>query len=347
MDVQIKDMPGGVLVSIDSGGLVDHVSFMSPRVRATADALVPLAVVPGLLGGSDVVLSQPVSPRLWGEVDEVQALLADWYDRSPVTLTAPPPAVSTREQAAGEACFFSCGVDSFFSALELAPLLDALILVRGFDFGLGRAVEVNDAQVVRRATEAAAGLGLELVVVSTDLRRWSDRHVLWGDHYVGAGLAVVAHLLGGDFGRIHVPATHVDGDHFPYGTHPLTDPRWSSEVMEVVPHGGTTTRPEKVARIADSAVAMRSLRVCWENRGGAYNCGRCSKCVRTMIELWSVGALERCETMPDQVEPADLTALVANDPSSIAFVRQLKATLARRPGPEADAFDRALSAILP
>jgi hypothetical protein len=36
-------------------------------------------------------------------------------------------------------------------------------------------------------------------------------------------------------------------------------------------------------------VALQNLRVCWKNRKGTLNCGRCEKCIRTMIGLHTVG----------------------------------------------------------
>jgi hypothetical protein len=38
-------------------------------------------------------------------------------------------------------------------------------------------------------------------------------------------------------------------------------------------------------------LTLRYLRVCLGNFGGAYNCGRCRKCVRTAIPLTALGVL--------------------------------------------------------
>ena len=74
-------------------------------------------------------------------------------------------------------------------------------------------------------------------------------------------------------------------------SHPALDPLWSTEAVEVVHDGAETRRVDKVAALAASPLALRYLRVCWENRGGAYNCGRCGKCMRTMVDLDLAGAL--------------------------------------------------------
>jgi hypothetical protein len=62
---------------------------------------------------------------------------------------------------------------------------------------------------------------------------------------------------------------------------------------------------EKVAAIAGSDTALRHLRVCTallnlrtgnQALEGAYNCGSCEKCVRTMINLEITGKLAQCRT---------------------------------------------------
>jgi exopolysaccharide biosynthesis predicted pyruvyltransferase EpsI len=57
---------------------------------------------------------------------------------------------------------------------------------------------------------------------------------------------------------------------------------------------------------------MRHLRVCWRNYEGAFNCGRCEKCLRTKAELAANDALQECLTFEGGL---DLDALRAVDMS--------------------------------
>ena len=66
---------------------------------------------------------------------------------------------------------------------------------------------------------------------------------------------------------------------------------------------------EKAAYISEHPVAMRRLRVCLA-RDTDYNCGRCEKCLRTIINLHVAGASGKCETLPE--EP-DLEAVASMD----------------------------------
>ena len=40
--------------------------------------------------------------------------------------------------------------------------------------------------------------------------------------------------------------------------------------------------------------------------GPEYNCGRCAKCLPTMIDLMLAGALHRCRTLPHDIDPEAL-----------------------------------------
>lgn len=228
-----------------------------------------------------------------------QAVLASWFDDlQPVqvqaTATAPIPG------GAGVGCFFSCGVDSFFSALSHRDEITHLIFVRGFD------IAVTDEDLGERAAaaarSAAAAMGKQFVEVRTNIREVSDPHVSWGLQFHGAALAMVGLALAPHLSRVIIPASDFQDDLIPWGSHPALDLLWSSGAVTLVHDGTETTRADKVATIARHQVALDHLRVCWKNPGGAYNCGRCEKCLRTMIGLRAVGALGSCPTFPDSLD---------------------------------------------
>jgi hypothetical protein len=106
-------------------------------------------------------------------------------------------------------------------------------------------------------------------------------------------LGAVALLLSPLFSRVYIPSSHDYSQLVPWGTHPLVDPLWSTDDLEVVHDGCEATRLEKTALIASHDVALRHLWVCW---GGRFNCGDCNKCQRTILALQALGALDRCTT---------------------------------------------------
>jgi hypothetical protein len=333
--VDITDPSGGGQVML--AGLGESMS--------DADFLVPLTLVPAMAQRTDLALPGVTSRLLRSRIPVLQGTFARWYPAMRVAAvgavgSAPEPA--ERSRGRGSAAFFSGGVDSFYTALALRDRLDALVFVTGFDFGIGRSEEPDSGRIVKLAHSAAARLGLPLIHVRTSLRSYSDRRVLWGDHYVGSALAAVALLLAPNFRSLAVPATHQARYDFPYGTHPRTDPLWSTEQMRITHHGSGVSRPYKVSKISRCAVAMDTLRVCWENRGGAYNCGACEKCLRTMVELYLAGGLERCRTLPDQIDLAALSELPVPDSSRRSFAISLLNSARASDRPLADRIADAL-----
>src|SRR5262249_976947 len=93
------------------------------------------------------------------------------------------------------------------------------------------------------------------------------------------------------------------------GCHPGLDPLWSTETLEFVHAGAEARKSDKIPVIAASPLALRVLRVCWENRNGAYNCGRCEKSLRTMVLLDLHGVLDKTGQFPHRLDPADIADL--------------------------------------
>lgn len=340
------DRSGSVLVDIDdpSGGGQVRLAGLDEALSGT-DFLAPLTLVPAMAQRLDLALPGIASPMLRARVPELQQVFARWHPAmriATITPTTRPAQATALPRSRGRAAFFSGGVDSFYTALALRDRLAALVFVTGFDLGIGRAQEPDQRQVVDRTRAAASRLGLPLVHLRTSLRSYTDRHVLWGDHYVGSALAAVALLLAPRFRSVTVPSTHLARSDFPYGTHARTDPLWSTEQVRISHHGSSVSRPYKVARISNDDVAMDTLRVCWENRGGSYNCGSCEKCLRTMVELYLAGALERCRTLPDRIDIDALSELTSSDPSHRSFTISLLNSARASSRPQASAIADAL-----
>ena len=87
-----------------------------------------------------------------------------------------------------------------------------------------------------------------------------------------------------------------------FGGTRLVDQLWSTELLEVLEDGGRFTRVERTAKIASDPLVQSSLRVCWENPGGAYNCGRCRKCLMTMVTLEALGVRDSVKTFPPELD---------------------------------------------
>ena len=296
------------VVVIELGDGPHEVRFRSTGadlVTDQSDALVPLVLLPAMRAGRDVRIEGPVSARLTRALPVIQDLVSGWFPDEYVPIDVD---ITTAIDGApgGEltACFFTAGLDSFCEVLRRRDEIDELVYVHGFDLPLADEARQRDAGHAVRS--AAAELGLPLVEVDTDLRSFADPLVDW-EHFHGAALAAVALLLRRRYRRVLMASTE-SHDPVGWGTHPTLDPLWSTEELQFE-HGSRMPRIEKAAVAAASETAMRRLRVCFRPPRGELNCGRCEKCLRTAASLLAVGALERCETLPDRLEPEDLATL--------------------------------------
>ncbi|HET7120232.1 MAG TPA: hypothetical protein VFI17_03150 [Solirubrobacterales bacterium] len=277
-----------------------------------ADAALATCVMPAMRAGGVLELPFPVSSRMLRTQREFQAIQKAWsleweFGDPPlreVEVEAPAREPGAVEPKGRVAAFFSGGVDSFATILENPDLTD-LIFVRGIDIlptlphqeGLADRVEA-------RLREAAAELGMELQTVETNLRELTDPLARW-EIYYGCAIAAVALFLQPLFDRVLIAADtdyEVQGK---IGSSWLVDQLWSTEQLEIVDDSGGLSRMQKVARIAEHPVVQRTLRVCWRNPDGAYNCGRCRKCLLTMAALETVDALPSVETFPDRIDIDD------------------------------------------
>lgn len=272
-----------------------------------ADAALVATLLPAMARVEPLQLEAPVSARLLSSVPTIQQVLVSWSRQSEVMRGLDPVfrpvAVEAVERTApeeaaprGAATFFSGGVDSFYTALKHRHEHLTLVFVHGLDVPLD-----NRAQrelVANGVRHAATELGLPFLEVETNVRAFSDVYVSWLDSH-GAAVASVAMLLGRWFERVYVPGTDTYATLVPLGSHPLLDPLWSTERVEIVHDGCEAHRLDKLLAIKDCSVAHESLRVCVDQDFDGYNCGHCWKCVRTMVGLRVLGISDRFATLPD------------------------------------------------
>src|SRR5690606_29425499 len=130
--------------------------------------------------------------------------------------------------------------------------------------------------------------------------------------------------------KVLIPSTHPYRDILPWGSSPLTDHLWSTEQVRIVHDGAEATRVEKLTELlVHEPLAMQHLRVCTMNDGGLENCGRCNKCIRTMLTLELVGRLASDPSFPSTL-PRDYARRINHaDENDVSFVREYL-ELARR-----------------
>jgi hypothetical protein len=308
--VDVRHRPGELSFVARIGGQEKRVRLSADADRQTsAEAILPACLMPAMRFGGTLELPVPISPRVLRNQREYQAAQRAWSVTWPF---GDPPLreVEVRARAARPeagsgngrvAAFFSGGVDSWSTVLDHPELTD-LIFVRGVDLRVDdpHPVELID-EVEARMREVAGELELSVHVVDTNLREMSDPLAQWGTYFVCA-VIMVAHFLAPRFERVLIAT---DSDHEVQdllGSARKVNELWSTERLEIVEDGGRHSRVERTARIATHPIVQRSLRVCWENLGAAYNCGRCRKCLMTMLTLEALGLRERVTTFPPELD---------------------------------------------
>ena len=292
-----------VEASVQFGDTTSTIFFEcdDPALTPMQEALVALTLFPAMRAGVELQVGGGVSKRVLGNLPELQELIHTWMPDhfQPVPVTGAVPVEKKNRGATRVGSFFSGGVDGWYTLLKHRDEITDLILVWGFDIPLDKSVLFD--QVRQNAQRVADEMGKNLVVVKTNLREVIDPLVAWKWMH-GLAIAAVANALSGEFQRIYISTSQWHGHQPANGSHLQLDPLWSPESLELVHEGLEATRLEKIHQVAQHDIALQTLRVCYLNLWGAYNCGRCEKCLRTMVALQIVGALERCTTFRGPID---------------------------------------------
>ena len=323
---------GRIEIDAHVGSRTEHlfVKTGDARIEPGNEALVALTVLPSMQTGNEIQIDGPISALFRAGFEVIVDIYSMWQpglkrSRLRGGTTVRRDAGSGR----GVGIFFSGGVDSSYTLLKNLDDITHLILIGGFEkSSLSGTAFSRAAELVQNA---ARQLGKRAIILETNLRPFFSSYRLpWGPLAFGAAQAAVGHLLTPELERIYTAGGHTYSYLIPAGTHPLLDPNWNTEALAFVHDGLEATRIDKVRRIAQDERALAWLRVCPNPPEGAYNCGRCEKCIRTMINLHSAGTLERCPTFPKALDPGAIARLdVVNLNHEVYFwqnIRELKQT---------------------
>jgi hypothetical protein len=301
---------------------------VAPLLSASADPFVPALLVPCMALCEPLEITPAISPRLYASLDTIQTILTQWWSAlRRVQVVARPSTAPTPPSRRTSAAFFSGGVDSFYTCLKhageagsaMAPRLTHLIHMAGVEKPLEQSTDMSPLRESIRGV--AEHYGLSVIFGNTNIR--SVFPLSWSWYYHGAGLSSIGLSLAAGFSRILIPSTHSFRHLLPWGSHPLLDPLWSTETMEIVHDGCEVTRVEKTAAVARDPYALERLRVCLRNNAALGNCGRCKKCIRTMVTLSAMGLLQRASTFPSRLPAGFDRLLPVDSDNDRAFVEEI------------------------
>lgn len=262
---------------------------LDPSLEAFGSAL----LVPALHAGRVLRIEGPCCPQ-WAAnahrlTDEFCRL---WSPGSPRPIIVPERTGSSGpHRRHSTALCFSGGVDAFHTLLTGGHRVDRLVYVVGYDVKLRE--RARGQAVAALAQHVASEMGCGCCVIRTNLRRHPI--VRWAPwlHAFGGALAAVAHLLSSHGDRLLLSSDGLGFEHPEVGSRASTDCLFGSAKVDIGHESPTVTRLEKIRAIASEHLVQRHLRVCWKNVGALANCGRCEKCIRTMLALDAIGMLGR------------------------------------------------------
>lgn len=268
-----------------------------------------------------------VCPVLVEGVEYAMQLLYEWWRVAPPIEIEGPRLSEGRAPADNKvaALGFSGGVDSLASLrsnqLNCQPqdvnrFRYAVTLSSGFD-----AFEIMPGgwywEQLERVVDDAS---VRMVSIRSNMRDLEPTDHLFGSHLLGSFLASVGHALGRTVTSYAISSsTPIDGP--PEGSHPLLDPLMSGTAVSILSELPAMSRYDKTDLISQWPVVRGNLKVCLvANRlpPGQLNCGKCEKCLRTMLTLL---ALDRLHLFPE-FQPQTITTdrVKATGPLSDAVV---------------------------
>ncbi len=268
-----------------------------------ASPFATVLLIPSMKRGEDLVINGTISKKLYQNLLKLVEICSGWnVGLKPIKIKVKgfTPENQTPKYIAS---FFSGGVDSFYTYLKNKNNKDGklthLILVNGFD------IELENKKLWQitktRAEKIAKQEGVELIEIETNMRLLVGDIFDWTYNY-GACMGAIALLLRNGIKKAYIASSFTTEEQFPAGSMLEIDEYWGSDKLTIVHDGAEATRIEKVRKIASSPLVLENLRVCYHNHDNPYNCGKCDKCLRTMIGLQIAGKLKDAKTFPHQID---------------------------------------------
>lgn len=265
-----------------------------------------------------------VDPELSARLAMAMRLMSHWH-KSPLR----PPRIQAPEAAhpmpdltkSTTGIFLSGGVDSlaalYWNTRQYQPgdprRVRVAFFVHGLDVGDPNKQDRPDIWElgIRKLTGLCQELGVELVTVKVNLRDLAKNWRFYAKWQFASLLAAIAHTASTRIHRcIIAPDNVLEGIQHPHGSHPWLNAYFGADFLQIITGDMEQfNRLEKIRILSQWPLALNSLRVCWNTSAipeGHLNCGRCSKCVRTMLEFLACGKLAQSQAFPFNDITADM-----------------------------------------
>jgi len=285
------------------------------------DAFLVGCLIPAMyFGEKRIILEDVICPYLKEGLDTVMAMMQMWSDRrlKPLDIDTPVRSpINPDHRRPRAAMVLSGGIDSLatlrlnrrhFPEGHPGAIRDGFI-IHGFDIG-GVVERGMKYPVFDRAKQAMAAVaedaGISLIPVYTNIRHLCDDRALWLDYFFGAVLAAVGHAFSSRINLLYLASSYDLANLVPCGSHPLLDPEYASYSLRIRHSHVALSRMAKLKIVSEWDTAFQHFRVCLANVPDRLNCGKCEKCVRTMLGLVGLGVLDQTRAFVENDVTADM-----------------------------------------
>ncbi|MFM2220498.1 MAG: hypothetical protein RLZZ553_246 [Verrucomicrobiota bacterium] len=263
------------------------------RMEVNANHHLLAMLMPAMRVGGRLKIAGVVDPMLLKNLNQYMHYWIRWCPDRLKILEIEADGYQTMRSASEPAMIscFSGGVDSMYSFLraekDLGTPLKTLLFLHGFDIDIKRREYSEKLVTQYRAWLQARSSRVNLISLVTNAREISDKFQLkWGRMAHGIYLAACMHLFShqhtlGCIASSDSPSTLI----YPWGSTPVTDPLLSTSALSMHHHDCMVTRFEKIQELVKNPDCCSLLRVCYRIDGQEANCGRCGKCLRSLIAM--------------------------------------------------------------
>lgn len=184
---------------------------------------------------------------------------------------------------------FSGGIDSWYSCWRVAAdegvPLKSLLFLHGHDQAMHQIDQFDGfADGFEKILQMRS---LNLIRVQTNAQQTAKKFQLsWPKMAHGIQLAAALHLFSHRHTLGCIPSSDIVSTLvYPWGSNPVTDPLLSSSRMAMRHHDCQVSRFAKILELVQHDDLLGSLRVCYQSHAEPVNCGRCVKCLCTLIMM--------------------------------------------------------------
>lgn len=273
--------------------------------------LATIIVAMGL--GEDVYVDGNLSPRILKRIKDIQAYYAfmskGQYEIVSVYANSCKIEKNKLFKPRYSTSFFSGGVDSFYTIIENQKEIQDCYKIKKSIFILGYDMCKDDhadgySKISNTYKEYLMNtLGIDLINITVNHRELTDL-VIHKKYTIGTILYSTGLLLSPMISTLYIPSSISYSYTDYWGTNPISDELCETENMEVIYDGGGMKRMDKIKIVSEFEDSYNKLRVCLQNPESLYNCSKCEKCARTMLELELQNKLEKYTVFNNKLEEA-------------------------------------------